>query len=145
MNTWVLIASSNKARLFNTEKIGDEMECINEFEHPESRQKGGDLASDRPGHYQSKGTGHGAFVETTDPKEHEAEIFADELADVLDKGRVNNEYKKLVIAAAPHFLGLLNTHMNEKTRGMIISDIHKDLTSYENRELPERLKEYIKK
>jgi protein required for attachment to host cells len=145
MNTWVLVANSNKARLFNTERIGDEMVCVREFEHPESRQKGSELTSDRPGHYQSKGTGHGAFVETTDPRDNEVEKFADELADVLDKGRANNEYKKLVIVAAPHFMGLLNNHMDEKTRSFIISDINKDFTSYEDRELPERLREYLKK
>jgi len=145
MNTWVLVANTNSARLFDAEIIGEEMKCIREFEHPYSRKKGSDLTSDRPGHYQSKGTGHGAFVEPTDPKEHEADIFADELAKVLNKSRTTNEYRKLVIAAAPHFMGLLNNHMDAHTRDMIISEIKKDLTTFEDRDLPERLKEYLMK
>lgn len=145
MNTWVLIANSNKARLFSTERVGEEMVRVREFEHPESREKGSDIVSDRPGHYQSKGTGHGAFVDPTDPKQHEADVFAGELAGILDKGRTNNEYKRLVVAANPHFMGLLNKHMDTHTRDMIISDIKKDLTTFEDRELPDHLKAYLKK
>jgi len=143
MNTWVLVASASKARIFGTDQIGEAMECMKEFSHPESREKVSDLTSDRPGHYQSKGTGHGAFVEPTDPKEHEADRFASELAMELDKGRTSKAYRKLVVVAAPHFHGLLNNHINKQTRAMIVSDIQKDLTSCEPRELPDRLKEYL--
>lgn len=143
--TWVLVADASEARLFETEKIGASLHCIKEFSHPESREKGSDLASDRPGHYQSKGTGHGAFAEHTDPKDYEAERFASELANALEKGRTDNEYKKLVLVAAPHFHGLLNTHMNEHTRALVVNSIQKDFTACDTLELPERLKENIKK
>ena len=142
--TWVLVADASEARLFETEKIGTSMHCIKEFSHPESREKGSDLASDRPGHYQSKGTGHGAFAEHTDPKDYEADRFAGELANELEKGRTANEYKRLVLVAAPHFHGLLNTHMNEHTRALVVNDIQKDFTTCETHELPERLKECVK-
>ena len=143
MNTWVLVANASEARIFGTDRIGEAMECMKEFSHPESRGKGSELASDRPGHYQSKGTGHGAFVEPSDPKEYEADRFASELAKELDKGRNDNAYRKLVVVAAPHFYGLLNNHMNKHTRAMVVNDIQKDLTDCEPRELPTRLKEYI--
>lgn len=142
MNTWVLVASASEARIFDTDRIGEPMECIREFSHPEGREKGSDLVSDRPGHYKSKGTGHGAFIEQTDPREHEIDQFASELARELDKGRTENAYSKLVVVAAPHFHGLLNNHMNEHTRGMVVKDIQKDLTDCEMRELQTRLKEY---
>lgn len=143
MNTWVLVASASEARIFGTEKIGNQMECMKEFNHPESRGKGSDLTSDRPGHYQSKGTGHGAFVDATDPKEYEAERFAAELARELENGRTSNAYRKLVVVAAPHFHGLINSHLDEHTRAMVVSDIQKDLTSYNESELPEKLKQYM--
>ena len=143
MNTWVLVANASEARIFGTDKIGEAMECMKEFSHPESRGKGSELASDRPGHYQSKGTGHGAFVESTDPKEFEADRFASELASELEKGRNSKAYRKLVVVAAPHFHGLLNSHINKQTRELIVSDIQKDLTDCEPRDLPDRLKEYL--
>lgn len=143
MNTWVLVASASEARIFGTDRIGEAMECMKEFSHPESREKGSELASDRPGHSQSKGTGHGAMVESSDPKEYEAERFAGELARELENGRTSNAYKKLVVVAAPHFHGLLNNHMNEQTRAMVVNDIQKDLTDCETRDLPGRLKQYM--
>ena len=143
--TWILVANASEARLFGTDKIGEGMERIKEFKHQESREKGSDLASDRPGHYQSKGTGHGAFAEHTDPKDYEAERFAGELANILEEGRTSNKYKKLVLVAAPHFHGLLNTHMNEHTRALVVNNIQKDFTSVESYELPRRLKESINK
>lgn len=143
MNTWVLVANASEARIFGTEKIGNPMECMKEFNHPESRDKGMDLTSDRPGHYQSKGTGHGAFVESTDPKEYEAERFAAELAKELENGRTNNAYRKLVVVAAPHFHGLINSQLDEHTRAMVVNDIQKDFTDCDVNELPERLKQYM--
>jgi protein required for attachment to host cells len=143
MNTWVLVANASEARIFGTDRIGEAMECVKEFSHPESRGKGSELASDRPGHYQSKGSGHGAFVESSDPKEYEADRFASELAKELDKGRTDKAYRKLVVVAAPHFYGLLNSHMNKHTRAMIVNDIQKDLTDCVARDLPIRLKEYV--
>lgn len=143
MNTWVLVANSSEARIYDTASIGEDMECIKEFSHPEGREKGSELASDRPGHYQSKGTGHGAFVEPTAPKEHEVDRFAGELARELDKGRTSNAYRKLVVVASPHFHGLINSHLDEHTRSMVVKDIQKDLTDCEPRDLPSRLKEYM--
>ena len=143
MNTWVLVANASEARIFGTNKIGEAMECMKEFSHPESREKGSELASDRPGHSQSKGTGHGAMVESSDPKEYEADRFAGELAQELEKGRTSHAYRKLVVVAGPHFHGLLNKHMNDHVRTMVVNDIQKDLTSCEPRDLPGRLKEYM--
>lgn len=143
--TWVLVANAGEARLFGTDNINESLHCLKEFSHPESREKGSELASDRPGHYQSKDTGHGAFAEHTDPKDYEADRFASELANELEKGRTANEYKKLVLVAAPHFHGLLKTHMNEHTRELVVNNIQKDFTSIETYELPKRLKESITK
>ena len=144
MSTWVLVANSSEARLFETQKLGTAMNCLREFSHPEGREKGSELVSDRPGHYQSKGMGHGAFVEPTDPKDVEVDRFASELAKELEKGRTAHAFNKLVVVAAPHFHGLLNTHMNEQTREMISNNIEKDFTAYDERELSQRLKEYAK-
>jgi len=143
MNTWVLVANASKARIFGTEKVGYPMECMKEFTHPESRGKGMDLTSDRPGHYQSKGTGHGAFIDATEPKEYEADRFAAELAKELENGRNNKAYRKLVVVAAPHFHGLINSHLNDHTRAMIVNNIQKDFTDCDASELQGRLKELM--
>jgi protein required for attachment to host cells len=119
------------------------MTCLKKFSHSESRAKGSTLASDRPGHSQSRGAGHGAMGDPADPKDYEADRFAAELASELDTGRTANAYRRLVLVAGPHFNGLLNSHLNKHTHGMVEHCIHKDFTDCTERELPARLMENL--
>ena len=139
-NTWVLVANASEARLFATERLGEDMSILKDFSHPESRAKGSTLASDRPGSSQGRGSNIGTRGDSEDPKNFEAQRFAGELANELDKGRTANAYRRLVVVATPHFQGLLKTQMNDHTRGMVANNINKDFTACDVRELPERLK-----
>ncbi|MCW8917678.1 MAG: host attachment protein [Gammaproteobacteria bacterium] len=142
-NTWLLIANGSEARLFETEFRPKSLTLLQEFHHPEAREKGGELASDRSGRYQGDfGTGgasHGAFNEATDPKEYEMERFAGELVQALETGRTANSYQHLVIASSPKFHGLLNKQMGAHLSNLIDKHINKDYTSLNERELLERL------
>jgi len=139
-NTWVLVANASKAHLYSTERLGADMSILKEFSHPESRAKGVSLASDRPGSIQGRGSSMGTRGDSVDPKDFEAERFAEELANELDKGRTTNAYRRLVLVAAPHFQGLLKAHLNGNTSAMVENNINKDFTAYNMRELPARLK-----
>jgi protein required for attachment to host cells len=143
-NTWLLIANGSEARLFETEFRPKSLTLLQEFTHPESREKGSELASDRPGHYQGDaGTGggatHGAFNEAIDPKEYEMERFASELVQTLETGRLANGYQHLIIASSPKFHGLLNKQMNGHLSKLIDKHINKDFTSCTEKELLERI------
>lgn len=141
-NTWVLVTNGSQARLFKTEYQPKNLHLLKEFSHPESREKGQDLASDRAGHYQGEITGasHGAFNEATDPKSYEIERFAASLANELDAGRNANSYNSLIIVASPHFHGLLNKHMNQHVAGLVDKNIEKDYTSLKEAELLEKIR-----
>ena len=136
---WVLVANGSEARLFSLN--GKELSLLSEHSHPESREKGAERTSDRPGHYQSDsgGVAHGSFQEPTDPKDFEIEQFARELAQVLDEGRTANRYAHLVIAASPHFHGLLNKHLNDHVSQMVSAHVEKDYTQVDERNLMEQL------
>jgi len=139
-NTWVLVANASEADLYATERLGAEMSPLKHFEHPESRAKGSELASDRPGNNHSRGSSMGTMGDPVDPKAFEAERFASELANELDKGRTHNAYRRLVLVAVPQFQGLLRRHLNDHTQAMVFKNINKDFTSCNPRELPARLK-----
>ena len=139
-NIWVLVANASEARLFATERLGEDMSILKDFSHPESRAKGVTLASDRPGSSQGRGSSMGTRGNSEDPKNFEAERFAGELTIELDKGRTANAYRRLVLVATPHFQGLLNSHLNDHTRDMVVNSINKDFTACNVRELPARLK-----
>lgn len=143
-NTWVLVANASEARLFNLVK--SDLEPLESFSHDASRMKGEELASDRPGAYQSdiNREGHGSYAEPTDPKEYEKDRFARELAGFLNKARSENKFNKLVIVASPHFHGLVNTHLEHESSQKVSHHIEKDYTQVEDREMLDTLLPYLR-
>ncbi len=141
-NTWVLVADASRAQFYRQAASG-ELEVFMELSHPESRMKGDQLASDRPGRQQSKGTGHGTFVKPGTLKQHEAENFAKELAETIEKARVRNEISDLIIAAPPHFSGLLTQALPKGARALVRATVEKDYTALAPRELRERVAAHV--
>ncbi|HEY9147789.1 MAG TPA: host attachment protein [Gammaproteobacteria bacterium] len=144
MPTWLLVGNASQARLFETQTRPKTLKLIKEYLHPPSREKGEELASDRPGHFQMEGSGtegstHGAFNEPTSPKSYEHERFAMELAKELNDGRTQNRFGNLMIVASPHFHGLLNQHLNEHVAKMVSTHINKDYTDLDEEKLLEVL------
>lgn len=144
MPTWLLVGNASRARLFETQARPKTLKLIKEYLHPPSREKGEELASDRPGHFQMEGSGmegttHGAFNEPTSPKSYEHERFALELAKELNDGRTQNRFGNLMIVASPHFHGLINQHLNEHVAKMVSTHINKDYTDLDEEKLLEML------
>jgi len=143
--SWVVIANGSEARIFSMEFLKKGLEPVGEYRHPESREKGESLASDRPGAFQSdvNREGYGSYAEPTDPKEYERERFAMELGDMLNSGRVAGEYEQIILIAPPHFHGLLNKRLDEQTARCVAHHINKDYTQVPERELPEKLEPHL--
>jgi protein required for attachment to host cells len=137
--TWILVSNASTAKLLRNTGPNKGLELVREFAHPQSREKNGDLVTDRPGRNPGAGNGHGSFVPATLPKEHEAEVFAIELARELDTGRVNNQYSRLVMVAPPAFMGQLNQHLNSAVKGFVSDTLEKDYTRATDKELSQHL------
>lgn len=141
--TWVLVADASYAQLYRQLTSG-ELEVFMEFDHPESRMKGDQLASDRPGRRQSTETGQGMVIDPGTLKQHEAENFAKQLADTIEKARVSHTIKDLVIAAPPHFSGLLNQSLSKSARELVRANVEKDYTELTASDLQVRLASHMK-
>ncbi len=137
--TWILVADSSRARLFSVNKALEPLNEIDSFSHPECRAKTQDLISDRQG----RGADRGNMDHEVEPKRQEAMSFAKQLSDHLRNGRTAGLFKKLYIAAAPGFLGLLRTKLDNPTAQLVVEEVNKDLTLLDpgeiRRHLPERL------
>ncbi len=142
--TLLLIANASTARVFSYQ-AREEFNLVKEFDHPQSRQKGSDLVSDRPGHNQGSSGGHGEFTPATNPKQVEAERFARELAGWLDDERKQNRCHQLMLVAPPSFLGMLNKSINEQTMQLVYQSLDKDYSQVIQRDLPKMLDLRIKK
>ena len=63
--------------------------------------------------------------------------------DRLEQGRVENAFERLVVVAAPTFLGLLRAHFNAPLSSLLSLEIDKDYTALRPEELRTRLPERL--
>jgi len=141
---WFVIANSSEAKVYLSDTDSQELSLHDTLLHPESRMKGSNIASDRPGHYASRGDGHGSFVEKTDPKDYEADRFATEIGHYLKNAHNKNQYKELVIAASPHFHGLIKKHLERHVEETVVKHIEKDLTGLATNQIKKTITNYMK-
>jgi len=149
LSTWILVANASQAFFYALDvkelhkgKIA--LELLNTLEHEESRKKDAELMSDRSGHFQSGNLGHGSsYYNAVDPKEHEAEVFAKEVAQALESSRISKDYEQLILVIPPHFHGLLNKHLNKNVVGLIKEKIEKDYTKDHIKKLEAHLARHL--
>lgn len=149
-NTWIVIASASEAFIYSLDQEAHskgkiKIDLITNLSHPQSRKKDEELITDRSGHYFSNtGTiGPGSYKTPTDPKKHEADLFAKEIAKELENARIANRFSHLVLIAAPHFYGLLKKHINKNVSNMISMNIEKDYTKAPNKQLLGHLEQHL--
>lgn len=127
-STWILVANSATARIFEIQKDG-KLKEINALIHPESRFHGRDLTTDRPGRtHESANVGRHAMEPQTSLKREECIIFAKEISDYLHAAYLQGHFKRLYLAVAPQFLGLLRQAFPEAIAHAVAGEIDKDIT-----------------
>ncbi len=132
---WVIVLDSNSCKILNYLKKDKKFESIKQLNHPENKLPDRELTSDKPGHYKSSHSTHGAYAQPSDPKEIKIDKFAREVANNLEEGRNHQSYQKLIIIAAPHMNGLLQKHINKHVKKLIYHNIEKDLMHQTDQEL----------
>lgn len=134
--TWVVVADSGKARFFSLEGRSEPMQEMEGMIHTEGRMRDQDEISDRQGGLAGgHGEGGHAFEAPTDLKQHEAEVFARQIADKLEHGRVNHAFNKLILVAPPAFLGTLRHILNEHVQELVSLSLDKNLVAESEAEI----------
>ena len=136
--TWILVANASLAKLYANLGPNKGLQLVKELIHPESRQKNSELVSDRSG-AMNAGGGGGSMQPHTLPKQHEAKVFAQEIAQELYQGRTGNAFKRAIIVAPPAFMGMLNSVIDGPTAQLVSERFEKDYTKCTEPELNERL------
>lgn len=144
-NTWILVAHRSGARLFENKGPGKGLNLVSDIPHPEGRLKNKDIDADRPGRsFDSRGQGRHALSSEQEPTAHLAEQFAKQLSSMLDEGRNQQRYSKLVLIAEPRFLGNLRATLSTTTAALITATLSKDLGGVESRLLPKHLTDVVR-
>ena len=127
-NTLVVVADSGRARIYGLEKKGKPMQELADLVHTESRMRGRELDSDRPGRtIDSKGSRRHAKEPGTSVKVQEATKFAQQISDFIDAERTKNNFADLVLIAAPEFLGILRKSLGREAGKLVRREIDKNL------------------
>ncbi len=141
--TWIVVADSARARIFTADTPTSPLEEIEDFSHAEGRLHDREITSDLPGKIKSAGGGGHAFEQPTDPKKHEADTFAHQVAQFLEDAHNANRFEQLLIIAAPSFLGLLRNHLPEPIKKLVRFELDKEITMHSAADIRQHLPEYL--
>lgn len=126
--TWILVAERSRARIFALATPLAPLEELEDLLHSASRLKESELVSDQPGKMPDKGQpGQHAAPAAHSATEKEGEHFARQLSQRLEQGRDQHLFARLVIAAAPEFLGVLRRHMSDSLKALVAAEVHNNL------------------
>jgi protein required for attachment to host cells len=145
MTTWILVCDASRAKLFSAERREDDWSLVREFDDPEGRKASREIQpSAPPGRMQeSRGVGarRSSMEPHASPKENEAQRFASQLAGHLEAATNKAEFDALVLAAPPHFLGMLHGALASQTAKRLRATVDKDLVMLKDAEIRQRLVE----
>lgn len=128
----VVVADSGRARFFALVNKGTPMVELADYVHTESRLRANELFSDRQGRtFDSKGYGRHAKENRNPIKVQQAMKFARQISAGIEAERKKNKFSKLLLVAAPGFLGLLRKALGRESGKLVTRQIDKDLVLME--------------
>jgi len=126
---WVLVADGARARIFLRNKSNLENAMGQDFVGENLKESA--LGTSKPGRdFESSYSGRHAYEPRTDWHQHQKNLFAKELCDILKKANENSEFDELVIIAPPKTLGDLREHLTKQASLKVTAEIPKDITKY---------------
>jgi protein required for attachment to host cells len=132
MKTWIVVAHRAGARLVDEQD--DELRVFETIDFPAGRSHDGESGGDKSDRPSQRGgePRESAIAQATN-------AFAAQLANRLQAGRNANQYRELVLIAAPRFLGALRRALDPTTAALVRGTLDKDFGGLNDRELLQRL------
>ncbi len=126
--TWILVADKSHAKLYTMNGRAGDLTLKQEWDHEASRKHEQELTRDLPGRtFDRMGDARHAMGQPVDPKDHEAEVFAQQLINEVDRGRKSNKFAHLSLVAPPEFLGLLRKQCSPALGQLVLDEVDKNL------------------
>lgn len=106
---WVVVADESRATIYAREKRFSPMQVVESLRNDTAREKDRNLVTDRSGRaFDSRGAGrHAMGGDESGTKLQSYLVFAKEIAERISSGRQHGKFDRLVVVAAPRFLGVL--------------------------------------
>lgn len=143
-NAFVLVADGRKSLFFRNDGDGVypnlKVEAAEERPNPKDSDQKTDLAggssSTQGGGNSPQVQGGGQFAQSrgsmdeADYHQQEEDRFAAELAEMLTRRALAQEFEKLVVVAPPKMLGELRKHYHKEVESRLVGELAKDLTGH---------------
>ena len=135
----VLVADGRKMLFLRN--VGDEVhpnltvETAQEQDNPATR----DQATDAAGQSSSSQGAARSSMEPTDFHQLEEDRFAAEVADLLKKRALANDFATLIVVAPPKALGEMRKHYHKEVEQRLAGELAKDLTGHPIAEIEQAL------
>ena len=142
-STYILVADNSRARIFTADAPASPLAEIEALAHTEGRLHDRDITTDLPGKIKGEGSVGHAFEQPTDPKKHEADVFAHRLAHYLEDAHNANKFEQLLIIAEPSFLGLLRNCLPEQVKKSVCFELDKNITTQSADDIRKHLPTYL--
>jgi len=135
MKIYIAVADQSEARFYEVEHPAGPLKLTGKLADPKAHLHDRDFNSDRAGRMADGGplaggrqgaSSHGTESERR-PREHEARLFAQQIAAALEHTYRERGIERLILMAGPRFLGLLREELSAPVRALVAEEIHKDL------------------
>jgi protein required for attachment to host cells len=139
---WWVIANAARARVLEETDTPGQFLHVADLVHPQSRMKGQQLGSDRPGHVEGNGHGLGSasFLPRTDPRDREHDRFSREVAKAVNDGVAQGRCAGVTLVASDPFLGQVKSHLNVQSRKLLLRTVANDYTNLPDADLERRVR-----
>ena len=150
--TWIVSANAGHATIFSQAHANEQLQRVDELDNPPARMRDRDIETDDLGNRGASKTSHNTGMPTTPsgyqphqtPEQHEAENFARRVAGYLEKAHADGRFDELCLVATPQFLGELRGQLGKNLQRAVKTEIDKDFTHSDARELGERLQAHTR-
>lgn len=144
---WIVVADEAAAIIYSRErKFSGAIVERRRFENEAARLKAAELDTDKGGRsFDRFGPGrHAMGDDRSDPRTHEAEVFAREISGYIEKGLHEESCRGYALIAAPRFLGLLRDALERNVKQGPWLSIDKDVVSQDVKFLENLLQRHRK-
>lgn len=137
--TWILAADASRARIFAFDGSNSALREIKAFDHPEGRVQERQLVTDARGRRYGGGRQGNTGQPARDAGQHELAKFSRSVCSYLDEAQQQHLFDELCVIAPPTLLGLIRRQLSRETQQRVLSEIPRDVSWLDARQMEEYL------
>jgi protein required for attachment to host cells len=128
MNIRIVVADERQVNFFDTTALNAPLAATGSMYNPTAGLKDRELETDREGRRFGGTAGHHHGVDgERSTEQHELTLFAKDVGQRIEAGRVNHEFERLILVAPPKMLGLLRQSIPETSQALLAAEVAKDV------------------